>query len=150
MLFNFFSIRLLQHGANHHQLLWGQNPLSDICSHSKPKLQVGLWAKYCIKLYKILCNLKGQIPCGIFRKQNQIAFSSIEFPQTHVVTPAVICIYIYSILYFRSVTLLSTEKEAVAGRSGEYSFQPFLNSFQPFLNSFTLPGNTGRSFKSFM
>ena len=90
MLFNFFSFRLLQHGANHHQLLWGQKPLSDICSHSKPKLQVGLWAKYCIKLYKILCNLKGQIPCGIFRKQNQIAFSYIEFPQTYVVTPAVI------------------------------------------------------------
>ena len=67
-----------------------KSDISDICSHSKPKLQVGLWAKCCIKLYKILCNLKGQIPCGIFRKQNQIAFSYIEFPQTAVVTPAVI------------------------------------------------------------
>ena len=39
----YFSIWLLQHGANHHQLLRGKNPLSEIAQI--PKSQVGHRAK---------------------------------------------------------------------------------------------------------
>ena len=92
----------------------------------------------CIKY----CGIKkGQIPCEIFHNSNQIAYSH-RIPLSSSTFILIFCAQGLSHCY--------TEKEAVAGRSGEYSFQPFLNSFQPFLNSFTLPGNTGRSFKSFM